>query len=228
MLFLTDLNSENYRLQVELIHNDFLDQFSYFEFYVFKGNPPIFNLLIGFRYTFLILSFITAIVFMVHLYKIKASNRTIEHNLLGMLGVSLFFFNDPLFGSVLINPKKINIVISCLFVVQFIAFSFYFYAVIAIRMHKKEFRPISSINTFKLKAFFILYFVVLAVPVCIYQSNVDLHPSYYNDKSYGLTFEIFAVLAMIITVFIIVVTILIICRSFSQNSLVPLRYINMS
>lgn len=87
--------------------------------------------------------------------------------------MSLIFFNDPLFGLVLINPTKVNIVFSSLFVVQFIAFSFYFFAIIAIRMHKKEFRAISSVNTFKIKGFFLLYFIVLAVPMCMYQTNID-------------------------------------------------------
>lgn len=114
---MTDLNAKHYRIQIELIETDFLNRFSHMEFYVFKGNPVIFSLIVGFRYTFFILSILTSIVYILHLLKIKSANRTIEHNLWAILGISLIFFNDPIFGLVLVNPTKTNIIISSLFVV---------------------------------------------------------------------------------------------------------------
>lgn len=227
-LFMQDLNSKAYLLKIELQEDEFLDGFDYFSFVVYKGNPSIFKSLVAFRYSMMGLSFITAVLFLLHFLRIKRENRTIEHYFVMLLGFSLVIFNDPLIYNTMVNPSQATTVISTLFVCQFVAFFVYCFTVICLRMHKREFSPLSNLNTIFVKLGGVIYFALISVPTCIYNSNVQDHPSYYSDKPYETTLIVFAIIALVVTVAIFVGIIVVVCRSLGGKSVVPLRFVNMS
>lgn len=95
-------------------------------------------------------------------------------------------------------------------------------------MHRREFSASSNLNTVYVKMAGIIYFALISVPSCLYNSNVQDHPSYYSQEPYGTTLIVFAIIALVATVVIFVGIIIVVCRSTGGKSVVPLRYINMS
>lgn len=64
----------------------------------------------------MILSLITACLYLYHYLKIDKDNRTFEHTMIVILGFSVILFNDPLIGNTLVNPTEGSIIVSTLFI----------------------------------------------------------------------------------------------------------------
>ena len=63
------------------------------------------DFLLSLRYTFLILSIIFGIIYLIFFFKMPNPIKTFEHKYIALLSISLILFNDPFYAITIYNAN---------------------------------------------------------------------------------------------------------------------------
>lgn len=135
LMMVPTINTENIRLAVDL-HMDYaLSRLvTHSNFFMYTSNPRYTVYLLVLRYTLLLISLVSFVLYAWFYSKLKPENRTFEHRFILFLALALVLFNDPLYALTTFYGSAPLSVFSTLHIAMFMSALLFFWMVMFPRM----------------------------------------------------------------------------------------------
>ena len=200
------INHDKYKVIIKFdIPNNLRNVSKGIKFEVMTISDKYTNFLLGLRYSFLILSLISGIIYVFFFIKTPKKLRTFEHKYIMFLSFSLFFFNDPFYGATILEASTFLAILSTFFVVQFLSLLIIFWNIMIQRIHLEKVRVgtklLNKVNIVLGVVGFILLMITGASASIIFRFDPGFHaetefPTFYR------VFQVFFILYLIILLFL--------------------------
>lgn len=169
-------------------------------FSVFVVSEKYTRFLMILRYTFLALSILMGVFYLIFFIRIPPLARTFEHKAIAILSVLLIFFNDPFYYLTIYKVSKYLAVLSSLQVIVFLSFLIFFWAVMLQRIHKEKVSlDTLLINKYSIGVGLVTFTLYMIVGV-IGSLAVRWDPGFHARQDYPTVYDAFLIILIVYAV----------------------------
>jgi hypothetical protein len=182
------------------------------------------NFSIVLRYTFLIMSFLSAGFYVFYFIKLPKPLRSFEHKFILFLSFSLFFFNDPFYAATILEANTFLTLLSTFFVAQFLSMLILLWSVMIQRIHKEVVRVGTQLLNKLNVALSVIGFAFLMITAGYSSVYMRFDPGFHANAEYPTLYKVFQIIFIFYLVSMMIIFLFNIYKIYKVWKLVILRH----